>query len=54
VPAKKTLSLWKVPDILVVHLKRFSGGSRRDKIDNLIVRSSFLVPLYLSFGLASA
>lgn len=35
--ATKKLELWKTPDILVVHLKRF-GGSRglRDKIDNLI------------------
>lgn len=35
--ATKKLELWKTPDILVVHLKRF-GGSRglRDKIDNHI------------------
>jgi len=32
--ATKTLEIWSVPDILVVHLKRFSANSRmRDKID---------------------
>lgn len=33
--ADKTLEIWTLPDILVVHLKRFSGdrGYRRDKID---------------------
>ncbi|CED82890.1 Ubiquitin C-terminal hydrolase [Phaffia rhodozyma] len=36
-PATKKLELWKVPDILVVHLKRFGGARNlRDKIDNLI------------------
>ena len=35
--AKKTLELWRVPDILVVHLKRFSANRGfRDKLDNLI------------------
>lgn len=32
--ADKTLELWTVPDILVIHLKRFSGERyRRDKVD---------------------
>ncbi|KAH7329234.1 hypothetical protein B0I35DRAFT_456639 [Stachybotrys elegans] len=32
--ASKKLNLWKTPDILVVHLKRFSSsGWRRDKLD---------------------
>lgn len=32
--ATKTLEIWTVPDILVVHLKRFSSQSRlRDKVD---------------------
>lgn len=32
--ASKTLEMWTVPDILVLHLKRFSGERyRRDKID---------------------
>jgi len=35
--ATKTLELWTAPDILVVHLKRFSSTSRmRDKIDVLV------------------
>lgn len=35
--ATKKFDLWKVPDILVVHLKRFSSGRiGRDKIDSLI------------------
>ncbi|KAH0005325.1 UCH-domain-containing protein, partial [Aureobasidium melanogenum] len=35
--ASKTLELWTVPDILVVHLKRFSGERfRRDKVDVLV------------------
>lgn len=35
--ATKTLELWTVPDILVVHLKRFSSSSRlRDKVDVLV------------------
>jgi len=35
--ARKTLELWRVPDIFVVHLKRFSSNrSFRDKLDNLI------------------
>ncbi|PWN40949.1 UCH-domain-containing protein [Ceraceosorus guamensis] len=36
--AAKKFDLWKVPDILVVHLKRFSAGrmQSRDKIENLI------------------
>lgn len=34
--ASKKFDLWKVPDILVVHLKRFSSGSRRNKLDDLI------------------
>ena len=35
--ATKTLEIWTIPDILVVHLKRF-GGTRsfRDKIDVLV------------------
>ncbi|EEB88127.1 hypothetical protein MPER_14214, partial [Moniliophthora perniciosa FA553] len=32
--ATKRFDLWKVPDILVVHLKRFSNSRMlRDKID---------------------
>ncbi|GAB7348787.1 hypothetical protein MBLNU459_g7510t1 [Dothideomycetes sp. NU459] len=32
--ASKTLEMWTVPDILVLHLKRFSGERyRRDKVD---------------------
>ena len=33
--ATKTLELWAVPDILVIHLKRFGSGGRigRDKVD---------------------
>jgi hypothetical protein len=35
--AKKTLQLWRVPDILTIHLKRFSANRGfRDKLDNLI------------------
>jgi ubiquitin carboxyl-terminal hydrolase 4/11/15 len=36
--ATKKFDLWKAPDILVVHLKRFSGGrmQSRDKIEDLI------------------
>ncbi|KAI3625110.1 hypothetical protein CBS9595_000471 [Malassezia furfur] len=35
--AMKKFDLWKVPDILVVHLKRFSAGRMaRDKLDNFI------------------
>ena len=35
--ASKKFDLWKTPDILVVHLKRFSSsGWRRDKIDILV------------------
>lgn len=35
--ATKTLELWTVPEILIVHLKRFSTQSRlRDKIDILV------------------
>lgn len=35
--ASKKFDLWKTPDILVVHLKRFSSsGYRRDKIDILV------------------
>ncbi|KAL1305868.1 hypothetical protein AAFC00_004018 [Neodothiora populina] len=35
--ASKTLEIWTVPDILVVHLKRFSGERyRRDKVDVLV------------------
>lgn len=35
--ADKTLEIWTVPDILVVHLKRFSGERyRRDKVDILV------------------
>jgi ubiquitin carboxyl-terminal hydrolase 4/11/15 len=35
--ATKKFDLWKVPDILVVHLKRFSSGRMsRDKIDSFI------------------
>jgi len=37
VRATKKLDLWKTPDILVVHLKRFSSsGYRRDKLDILV------------------
>ena len=31
--AEKRLELWKVPDILVVHLKRFSNRNWREKVD---------------------
>ena len=36
--ASKTFELWKVPDILVIHLKRFStqGRNLRDKLDVLV------------------
>lgn len=35
--ATKKLDIWRLPDILIVHLKRFSHSRyRRDKIDNLI------------------
>jgi ubiquitin carboxyl-terminal hydrolase 4/11/15 len=35
--ATKTLEIWTVPDILIIHLKRFSGHRTfRDKMDNLI------------------
>ena len=35
--AKKTLELWRVPDIFAVHLKRFSANRGfRDKLDNFI------------------
>ena len=35
--ASKKFELWKTPDILVVHLKRFSSsGYRRDKLDVLV------------------
>lgn len=35
--ASKKFDLWKTPDILVVHLKRFSSsGYRRDKLDVLV------------------
>lgn len=35
--ATKTLDIWTVPDILIVHLKRFSGfRSFRDKIDDKV------------------
>ncbi|GAM87242.1 hypothetical protein ANO11243_052640 [Dothideomycetidae sp. 11243] len=35
--ADKTLMIWTAPDILVVHLKRFSGERyRRDKVDVLV------------------
>nr|XP_036577490.1 ubiquitin carboxyl-terminal hydrolase [Colletotrichum truncatum]KAF6784488.1 ubiquitin carboxyl-terminal hydrolase [Colletotrichum truncatum] len=35
--ASKKFDLWKTPDILVVHLKRFSNaGWRRDKLDVLV------------------
>ena len=35
--ASKKFDLWKTPDILVVHLKRFSSsGWRRDKLDILV------------------
>ena len=35
--ATKKLDIWKVPDILVIHLKRFSHSRyRRDKIENMI------------------
>ncbi|KAI6351222.1 hypothetical protein MCOR25_010065 [Pyricularia grisea] len=37
VRASKKFDLWKTPDILVVHLKRFSSsGWRRDKLDILV------------------
>ncbi|KAK0521378.1 hypothetical protein OC835_006903, partial [Tilletia horrida] len=35
--ATKKFDLWEVPDILVVHLKRFSGGrSARDKLEDFV------------------
>lgn len=35
--ASKTFELWKAPDVLVVHLKRFSAQGRfRDKLDVLV------------------
>ena len=35
--ATKKLDIWKLPDVLVVHLKRFSHSRyRRDKIENVI------------------
>jgi ubiquitin carboxyl-terminal hydrolase 4/11/15 len=35
--ATKTLEIWTVPDILIIHLKRFSGQRTfRDKMDNLV------------------
>jgi ubiquitin carboxyl-terminal hydrolase 4/11/15 len=35
--ATKTLEIWTVPDILIIHLKRFSGNrSFRDKADELV------------------
>lgn len=35
--ATKTFELWKSPDVLVIHLKRFSNQSRsRDKLDILV------------------
>lgn len=35
--ASKKLDLWKTPDILVMHLKRFSSsGFRRDKLETLV------------------
>ena len=40
VRAMKTMQLWKLPNILVVHLKRFEfkqhHGFRRDKLDTLV------------------
>jgi ubiquitin carboxyl-terminal hydrolase 4/11/15 len=35
--ARKTLQLWRVPDIFAVHLKRFSSSRTfRDKLENLV------------------
>ena len=35
--ARKTLELWRVPDIFIIHLKRFSANRGfRDKLDNFI------------------
>jgi ubiquitin carboxyl-terminal hydrolase 4/11/15 len=35
--ASKKFELWKTPDVLIVHLKRFSSaGFRRDKIDVMV------------------
>ncbi|TGJ84517.1 hypothetical protein E0Z10_g4221 [Xylaria hypoxylon] len=35
--ASKKLDLWKTPDILVIHLKRFSSsGFRRDKLETVV------------------
>lgn len=34
--ASKKLELWKLPDILVLHFKRFAGGTRSNKLDVLV------------------
>jgi len=35
--AKKKFDLWKLPDVLIIHLKRFSYNSFfREKIDSLV------------------
>ena len=34
--ATKKFELWRTPDILIIHLKRFSSTSRRDKLDIMV------------------
>ncbi|KAF2205264.1 cysteine proteinase [Delitschia confertaspora ATCC 74209] len=34
--ATKTLAIWTTPDILVIHLKRFSGRNSRNKLNTLV------------------
>ena len=53
--ASKTLELWKAPDILVIHLKRFSSASRWGRNDKLDIMVDFpLDDLDLTSRLASS
>ena len=57
VRAKKTLALWSVPRLLVVHLKRFSdeeGYGGRSLSLFLFLSLSFFLSLSLSLSLARA
>jgi hypothetical protein len=36
VRAKKQLDIWKVPDVLIIHLKRFGGGRYAKKLDTYV------------------